>query len=667
MLGLTGKYRLDRRLGGGGMAEVFIGSTVGAEGFSRKVAIKRVLPGYSENEQFAQMFVAEAQLSSRLEHPNIVSVLDFDRDADGRLFLVMELVDGRDLDALVRTGLLPFAVVIQVIADVLRGLGYAHQPPGAATPGLIHRDVSPHNVLLSWEGAVKVSDFGIAKARTASNATASVFIKGKPAYMSPEQANGSPLDGRSDLFAVGIMLWELLVGRRLFVAEDTRGTLARVLFAPIPSPRDHRAEVPEDLAAVAMRLLDRDLDARYPTCEDALDDLMACADAPRAGRDELIAVMAARFPTEAPARPRRNSLPGGGVRAPLAGTGSQPATRSPAVGVPVYVPTAGAPTGAPTGPLIAAPSEPVPALPVPISPVPPMITPVLPMPALTPVAPTMRPSEAREVAVAMAPTVQRDVAPAPQTTIAGIAAAADHLTPVQAPPRAATTPAAGAPVPPMAGSASPTTAALRAAPTRTMAPVEPVAAPPPIAAVSSVGAMPAAPRRRVGLYVGGVLVALAAAGVAIYVTTRPSTRPAAPATAMASGVEVAVPPAPPTTGSASVAVVVAPPDAAPAPPDAAARPRPDAAPASSPPSSAGSAAAASAVDDAVHSGKIVVSVDPWAMVSLDGGSAKQTPFTARVSPGKHTLKLTNEDLGKAERVSVTVVSGKTSTIDRTWR
>src|SRR5215510_1464167 len=126
MLGSTGKYRLDQRLGGGGMAEVFLGSTVGAEGFSRKVAIKRVLPGYSDNARFAQMFVAEARISSQLVHPNIVSVLDFDRDADGRLFLVMELVEGKDLDALNATGSLPLPVVIFVISEVLRGLGFAH-------------------------------------------------------------------------------------------------------------------------------------------------------------------------------------------------------------------------------------------------------------------------------------------------------------------------------------------------------------------------------------------------------------------------------------------------------------------------------------------------------------------------------------------------------------
>lgn len=298
-----GKYRLDQRLGGGGMAEVFIASSLGAEGFQRRVAIKRVLPGYSDNPQFGQMFVAEAQISSQLQHANIVSVLDFDRDAEGRLFLVMELVEGKDLDALAASGPLPIPVIIFVISEVLRGLGHAHDlPVGVGLRGIVHRDVSPHNVLLSWDGAVKVSDFGIAKARQASEATASVFIKGKPAYMSPEQANGQALDGRSDLFAVGVMLWEMLVGRRLFVGEDTRATLASVLFGQIPRPRGLRSDVPKDLEKVVMKLLERDLPARYATAEDAVHDLLNCADAPKAGRELLIRTLAERFPGQAPVR-----------------------------------------------------------------------------------------------------------------------------------------------------------------------------------------------------------------------------------------------------------------------------------------------------------------------------------------------------------------------------
>jgi len=349
MLGVSGKYRLDQRLGGGGMAEVFLGSTMGAEGFSRKVAIKRVLPGYSDNDAFAQMFVSEARISSQLVHPNIVSVLDFDRDADGRLFLVMELVEGRDLDSLIASGVVPIPVVIFVIGEVLRGLGYAHDlPAGTDVRGVVHRDVSPHNVLLSWEGSVKVSDFGIAKARAASEATASVFIKGKPAYMSPEQANGQPLDGRSDLFAVGIMLWEMLVGRRLFVGEDTRATLAAVLFGQIPRPRSLRSDIPKDVERVTMKLLEREASARYATAEDALAELLECNDAPKRGREALSGLLAERFPMEARVRgSRARSFPPQDPSLPLA------PTITPVGSSPVAAPAAslGAMRNAPTGTL----------------------------------------------------------------------------------------------------------------------------------------------------------------------------------------------------------------------------------------------------------------------------------------------------------------------------
>ena len=318
MSGVLGKYRLDQRLGGGGMAEVFLASTIGAEGFSRRVAIKRVLPGFSDNPAFAQMFISEAQISSSLVHPNIVSVLDFDRGSDGGLFLVMELVDGKDLDALVTSGVVPIPVMIFVISEVLRGLGYAHDlPSGNDVRGIVHRDVSPHNVLVSWEGAVKVSDFGIAKARSANEATASVFIKGKPAYMSPEQANGQPLDGRSDLFAVGVMMWEMLVGRRLFYGEDTRATLAAVLFGQIPRPRSLRGDIPKDLEKVVMTLLERDMPSRYPTAEAAIAELLDCSDAPRNGREAMIALLAERFPQDARVRQSLVRARGKGALAPV--------------------------------------------------------------------------------------------------------------------------------------------------------------------------------------------------------------------------------------------------------------------------------------------------------------------------------------------------------------
>ncbi|MFN0251459.1 MAG: serine/threonine-protein kinase [Kofleriaceae bacterium] len=302
---LAGRYELERRLGGGGMAEVFLARVVGKEGFTRRVAIKRVLAHLATDEAFAKMFVAEAQMCALLVHPNIVSVLDFDRDEEGRPFLVIELVDGPSLAELADGGALPVGAALHLAAELLRGLAYAHDLPGDGdVRGVVHRDISPHNVLLSWEGAVKVSDFGIAKARAASGVTASELLKGKPAYMSPEQANGEPLDGRSDLFAVGVVLWEMLVGRSLFAGHTTQETLARVLFAPVPSPRSIRPELPADVDAVVMKLLAREKQDRYADAGAAIAALVACEDHPRDGREQLVALLADRFAGDAPQRRR---------------------------------------------------------------------------------------------------------------------------------------------------------------------------------------------------------------------------------------------------------------------------------------------------------------------------------------------------------------------------
>ncbi len=307
---LKGKYVLDRCIGRGGMAEVFVGRTVGAAGFSQRVAIKRIHPVHGRDAQFREMFVAEAQLSSHLRHRNIVRVFDFDEDEAGCLFLVMEYVDGVDLDGLLRTGLLPLPVVLFVTSEILRGLAYVHELPfvEGGPRGLVHRDVSPQNVLLSWDGAVQVSDFGIAKARTATQAGASVLIKGKPAYMSPEQARGLALDGRSDVFAVGIMLWEMLCGEALFHdPDDLRATLAAVMFGDAPPPSSRaRRPVPDDLERVTMRMLRRDREGR-PDAAAALAALTACADYPRSGHEALAVLLPERLPERAPrhGHPRR--------------------------------------------------------------------------------------------------------------------------------------------------------------------------------------------------------------------------------------------------------------------------------------------------------------------------------------------------------------------------
>ncbi len=301
------RYRFGERLGAGGMAEVFKGTQIGAEGFNRIVAAKRVLPEYANAPAFVSMLLEEARILAMLEHPNIVSILDVDRDEVG-LFIAMEFVDGCDLAKLADTGRLPFSTTNFVIAETLRGLGYAHELPTASGPkGIVHRDISPQNVLLSWEGAVKVSDFGIAKARQATAATASTLIKGKPMYMSPEQATGLALDGRSDLFAVGIMLWELLTGRRLFDGT-TQEVFARISNGLIPLPSTIARDVPRDLEAVTMKLLAADPAARYATAALAIADLSRCADAPRDGRGELVRLLAERFPQAVAARTSRPSM-----------------------------------------------------------------------------------------------------------------------------------------------------------------------------------------------------------------------------------------------------------------------------------------------------------------------------------------------------------------------
>lgn len=291
------RYRLHRKIGIGGMAEVFEATLCGAQGFERRVAVKRVLPCYSESSDFASMFAEEARLAAGLSHPNVVSVIDFDRGADGRFFLAMEYVDGISLAELAARGPVPFDVAAYVTLELLVGLGYIHELPGpTGARGLVHRDVSPQNVLLSREGAVKIADFGVAKAMDGASASASIFPKGKASYASSEQLNGEPLDARSDLFAVGVLLWELLASRRLF--EGSPGEIVtQVLFREIPRPSVFRRAIPSYLEIVAMRLLSRKPAERYPSAALAHDRLARSVHAPRAARVKLAQLVAERAAT----------------------------------------------------------------------------------------------------------------------------------------------------------------------------------------------------------------------------------------------------------------------------------------------------------------------------------------------------------------------------------
>jgi len=316
MTRLADKYRLGKRIGGGGMAEVVEAEVIGAEGFARQVAIKRILTPLASDARFGEMFVNEARLASLLHHPNIVSVLDFDLDDDGGFYLVMERVRGVDLSRLVSKGRLPHSIAAFVIAEVLRGLAYAHElVDDGRHLHIVHRDVSPHNVMLSWSGGVKVVDFGIAKAVASSQASRSGALKGKLAYMSPEQAHAGEIDGRTDVFAVGVMLHELLTGQRLFSGATEAEVLANVLTRPIPRPGQLVADVPPALDALTMVMVERDLDRRIASASLALEEILSSGVVSARGSLDLSELLRQRFPGDAPARA---DLSGPARRAPSA-------------------------------------------------------------------------------------------------------------------------------------------------------------------------------------------------------------------------------------------------------------------------------------------------------------------------------------------------------------
>ncbi len=265
---VVGKYVVQRKLAEGGMAEVFLATAQGAEGFEKPVVIKRIRSGLANDASFVEMFIAEARLASRMSHPNLVHIFDFDRHEDS-YYLAMEYIRGRSLlqvhkRASELSTSIPPVLVAQLGLDVARGLGYAHKLSDHGQPlNLVHRDVTPHNVLLSYDGAVKLTDFGIAKA--GGRATAAGMLKGKFAYMAPEQARGDPVDARTDLFSLGITLWELLTGGRLFDGDTDLAVLRAVQERPVLPPADLNPAVDEELSGVIVKALARAPASRYQT------------------------------------------------------------------------------------------------------------------------------------------------------------------------------------------------------------------------------------------------------------------------------------------------------------------------------------------------------------------------------------------------------------------
>jgi tRNA A-37 threonylcarbamoyl transferase component Bud32 len=276
------------------MAELFLARQTGVAGFERVVAIKRILPHLTEDREFVQMFVNEAKLAAQITHPNVVQIYDFGAVL-GTYYMAMEYVMGKSLAAVLAQGQalgksIPVSAAVRITAAIAAGLDHANRGTtvSGAPLGIIHRDISPQNILIGYNGDVKLVDFGIAKAASSSTHTQTGVLKGKLAYLSPEQAWGKAVDHRSDLFALGIVLHEMLTGQRLFKAENEFTTLERVRSAEVAAPSAVKSGVPRELDAIVLKALAKNPDDRYPTghtLEDALSGYLQHLSPPPSARD----------------------------------------------------------------------------------------------------------------------------------------------------------------------------------------------------------------------------------------------------------------------------------------------------------------------------------------------------------------------------------------------
>jgi serine/threonine-protein kinase len=274
-LARVGRYALFDQFASGGMATVHLGRLDGAGGFSRVVAIKRLLPNLVQNEDFTQMLLKEARLAARVRNPNVVPTVDVVA-SKGDVLLVLEYVHGESLSTLCRIQArerrehVPLDIAVGVMLDVLQGLDAVHEATDeqGRPLGLVHRDVSPPNVIVGADGLTRVLDFGIAKALEHIEDSNPNRVKGKSGYMSPEQIRGERLTQRSDVFSAGIILWELLATRRLFTAEQDVDRMQKILDGGYPTPGNHRPNLPHELDLVAMRALALDPDQRFASAHE---------------------------------------------------------------------------------------------------------------------------------------------------------------------------------------------------------------------------------------------------------------------------------------------------------------------------------------------------------------------------------------------------------------
>jgi serine/threonine protein kinase len=268
-----------RKLARGGMAELFLARTVGPEGFDKLVVLKKILPSHAANPRFVRLFLDEAKLAATLDHPNVAHVYDMGK-AEGHYFFTMEYVHGQDVRTTMRRTArveheLPIDHAVKIARDVAAALHYAHTRtrPDGTLLDIVHRDVSPSNILVSYDGAVKLVDFGVAKATTSTVKTRTGALKGKIAYMSPEQAKGAPIDRRSDIFSLGIVLWEMVTAQRLFKADNDLATIQQIINSKAAPPSQLRPECTPELDRIILRALANELEERYQSAEQLQLDL----------------------------------------------------------------------------------------------------------------------------------------------------------------------------------------------------------------------------------------------------------------------------------------------------------------------------------------------------------------------------------------------------------
>ncbi|MFO0658380.1 MAG: serine/threonine-protein kinase [Polyangiaceae bacterium] len=301
-----GRYRLLRAIGHGGMADVFLAVSQGPAGFSKLAVIKQLRPALAFDPAYVEMFLDEARLSARLHHPHIVQTNEVG-ETDGRYFMAMEYLDGQPLHKVLQRsvrepGSLPLEVHLRILADVLAGLHCAHElrDLDGSLLGIVHRDATPQNVFVTYDGQVKVLDFGIAKMPDAASQTATGTFKGKVAYVSPEQAAGGPIDRRADIFSVGVMLWEASTGRRMWGNMSEVEILLAISQGKIPDPSEVDPGVPSSLARICMKALALRPEDRFDTAAEMQLELERLANAigERVGTREIGRLVSELFRNE---------------------------------------------------------------------------------------------------------------------------------------------------------------------------------------------------------------------------------------------------------------------------------------------------------------------------------------------------------------------------------